>query len=248
MQRLIIEGGRRLEGEIAVHGAKNAVLPILAATLLGGSSTLSNCPALSDVDAAGRILQTLGCTLKRQADRISVDAHSVEFREIPETLMREMRSSILFLGPILARCGRARLSFPGGCELGARPIDLHIEGLRRLGAVISEEHGYLNCSVRGRLHGAEITLPFPSVGATETSCSPPSPHRDARFFTMRPGNRKSVTLPTFSIPAAAASRWREIGSLSKEWNRSIAVITGSFPTGSRRRPTSVQALPPAAKR
>lgn len=167
MQRLLIEGGRRLEGEIPIHGAKNAVLPILAATLLGGRCTLSNCPALSDVDAACRILQTLGCTLERQEDRISVDARSVRFRELPDSLMREMRSSILFLGPILARCGRARLSFPGGCELGARPIDLHIEGLRRLGAVISEEHGYLDCTVDDRLHGAEITLPFPSVGATE---------------------------------------------------------------------------------
>ena len=125
MQRLLIDGGRRLEGEVPIHGAKNAVLPILAATLLGGRSTLYNCPALSDVDAAGKILAMLGCILERQDDRITVDARDITYLDLPEQLMREMRSSILFLGAILARCGRACLSFPGGCELGARPIDLH---------------------------------------------------------------------------------------------------------------------------
>ncbi len=167
MQRLLIDGGRRLEGEVPIHGAKNAVLPILAATLLGGRSTLYNCPALSDVDAAGKILAMLGCILERQDDRITVDARDITYLDLPEQLMREMRSSILFLGAILARCGRACLSFPGGCELGARPIDLHIEGLRRLGASIVEEHGCLRCRIDGRFRGAEITLPFPSVGATE---------------------------------------------------------------------------------
>ena len=150
MQRLLIDGGRRLEGEVPIHGAKNAVLPILAATLLGGRSTLYNCPALSDVDAAGKILAMLGCILERQDDRITVDARDITYLDLPEQLMREMRSSILFLGAILARCGRACLSFPGGCELGARPIDLHIEGLRRLGASIVEEHGCLRCRIDGR--------------------------------------------------------------------------------------------------
>ncbi len=167
MQRLLIDGGRRLTGEVPIHGAKNAVLPILAATLLGSRSTLENCPTLSDVAAAEKILVMLGCVLERSGDRITVDAANVRYRDLPEELMREMRSSILFLGAILARCGKARLSFPGGCELGARPIDLHIEGLRRLGATIVEEHGYLNCEVKGRFVGAQITLPFPSVGATE---------------------------------------------------------------------------------
>jgi len=167
-QRLVINGGRRLEGELAVQGAKNSVLPLLsAAVLVRGESVLHNCPQLTDVDAACRILTCIGCRCERSGGTICVDASAVSGYEIPEKLMREMRSSIMFLGPILSRTGRCRLSFPGGCELGARPIDLHISALRQMGAVITEEHGILDCRAEKGLRGAKITLSFPSVGATE---------------------------------------------------------------------------------
>jgi len=167
MERLIIKGGNRLCGEITVQGAKNSALPILAGALLGKRTVLHNCPELSDVTAACDILKTLGCRVRREGKTLMIDASCASYCHPPETLMREMRSSILFLGAMLARFSTARVSFPGGCELGARPVDMHIDGLRRLGAVIREEGGFLYCSVDKPLCGCEITLPFPSVGATE---------------------------------------------------------------------------------
>ncbi len=167
-RKLIVNGGRRLEGELKVHGAKNSALPLLSAAVLAhGETVLHNCPELTDVDAACRILTHLGCRCKRSGGTVTVDATNVSGYEIPDSLMREMRSSIVFLGAVLGRTGRCRLSFPGGCELGARPIDLHLAALRQMGAEIVEEHGYLDCTAAGGLHGTKITLSFPSVGATE---------------------------------------------------------------------------------
>lgn len=150
-----------------MHGAKNSVLPILAATLLTGESVLHNCPALSDVDAACHILTYLGCTIERVQNSIIIHSDQLTGCDIPDHLMREMRSSVVFLGAIIAQCGKARVSLPGGCELGPRPIDLHLDALRKLGATIQDDHGYLQCRVEKKLQGATITLPFPSVGATE---------------------------------------------------------------------------------
>ncbi len=167
-RKLIVNGGRRLEGELTVHGAKNSALPLLSASVLAhGETVLHNCPCLTDVDAACRILSTLGCRCRRSGGTVSVEASNVTGSEIPDNLMREMRSSIVFLGAVLGRTGRCKLSFPGGCELGARPIDLHLSSLEKMGAVITEEHGYLDCTAENGLHGAKITLSFPSVGATE---------------------------------------------------------------------------------
>lgn len=167
-RKLIVNGGRRLEGELSVHGAKNSALPLLSAAVLAhGETVLHNCPCLTDVDAACRILSTLGCRCRRSGGTVTVDASNVTGSEIPDNLMREMRSSIVFLGSVLGRCGRCRLSFPGGCELGARPIDLHLAAMKQMGAEITEEHGYIDCVAENGLHGAKITLSFPSVGATE---------------------------------------------------------------------------------
>ncbi|MEY8386456.1 UDP-N-acetylglucosamine 1-carboxyvinyltransferase [Oscillospiraceae bacterium 38-13] len=167
MSQFIIRGGRRLRGEASLQGAKNSVLPILAATLLTADQVeLRGCPRLRDVDASVRILQALGCQAHWEGDTLLADTRGLEGCAISDALMREMRSSAIFLGAILARCGQAELSYPGGCELGPRPIDLHLSGLRALGAEIDDAGGVLHCKA-ARLVGREIVLSLPSVGATE---------------------------------------------------------------------------------
>lgn len=164
-----IEGGRPLCGSVRAQGSKNAVLPMLAACVACGcEAELMNCPELSDVTAASDILEHLGCSVSRDGDIINVDSRGVNRYDIPDRLMREMRSSVLFLGAILARTGQAVLSAPGGCRLGERPIDLHLSALRALGARIDEQGGRLDCHAEG-LRGALIDLSFPSVGATENA-------------------------------------------------------------------------------
>ncbi len=167
-QKLIVSGGKRIEGEIAVHGAKNAALPLLSATVLvNGECVLHNCPRLTDIDAACRILSHIGVKCRREGGTVITNAQGVSGCEVPVSLMREMRSSIVFLGAMLGRMGHCRLSYPGGCELGPRPIDLHLSALKSMGAVIEERYGYLECSAPSGLCGTAITLSFPSVGATE---------------------------------------------------------------------------------
>ena len=170
MEYYEINGGRRLSGEVAIHGAKNSVLPLLCATLLArGVSVLHNCPNLSDVDASIAILRHLGCRVEREGNSVTVDASQLSRSDVPDELMREMRSSVIFLGAILARTGEADVSMPGGCELGPRPIDLHLAALRRLGAEIDQQGGRLRCTGGHSLRGAEIVLTLPSVGATENA-------------------------------------------------------------------------------
>ena len=177
MSYYVVQGGQTLRGSVPISGAKNSVLPILAATLLnGGRNVLHNCPDLRDVRSAIQILEHLGCKVSREGDTVTVDSTVVDRWDVPHELMREMRSSVIFLGPILARCGRARLSLPGGCDIGQRPIDLHLTALRKLGAVIREQGGDILCEASD-LQGRDIILSFPSVGATEntlltaTACS-----------------------------------------------------------------------------
>ena len=165
-----IAGGNRLSGSVTVQGAKNAVLPIMAASVLApGETELLNVPTLRDVNTTIRILRGLGCSVEREGDAVYIDSRPMSRSEIPHSLMRELRSSVIFLGALLARCGHARLSMPGGCELGPRPIDLHLMALRALGAEIDERGGDLICSAPSGLRGAGIALPMPSVGATENA-------------------------------------------------------------------------------
>lgn len=167
MSKLIIEGGNRLEGTIKIGGAKNAILPLLAATVLTSKKCdIHNCPNIADVYVTQKILEHLGCRVIKDGDTISVDSSTADCFEVPEKLMREMRSSIVFLGAIAARFGKAVMSSPGGCELGPRPIDIHLSALRKMGMKIIEKNGLLICDAKN-LSGADIILALPSVGATE---------------------------------------------------------------------------------
>lgn len=169
MNKIIVNGGKKLNGEISVQGAKNSVLPILVATLLvDGVSVIHNCPYLSDVDATIKILRYLGCTVSREGHTVTVDSSTMCRQDVPDSLMREMRSSIVFLGGIIGRTGKAILSTPGGCEIGLRPIDLHLSAMEQFGAKVTTENGFIVCSAEERgLCGNRIVLSFPSVGATE---------------------------------------------------------------------------------
>lgn len=168
MSKLVINGGRRLEGELTLHGAKNSALPLLAASMLPSSPViLDRVPMLSDVHASAAILTHLGCTVHRDGDSMEIIPLPDCADHIPERLMREMRSSIVFLGAMLAKAGQARLCLPGGCELGPRPIDLHLQALRQMGVEIVEDGCALYCHAPKGLRGARIALSFPSVGATE---------------------------------------------------------------------------------
>ncbi|SHI94754.1 UDP-N-acetylglucosamine 1-carboxyvinyltransferase [Thermoclostridium caenicola] len=168
MSNLVITGGSRLCGIIEVPGAKNAVLPVLAATLLNkGTSILENCPELDDVTTMLEILGALGCGIRREGSRIEVDASRLTASSIPEALARKMRSSIIILGALLARCGEVHVSYPGGCEIGLRPIDMHLKALSQMGAQIDGINDGILCCRAEKLTGCEILLDYPSVGATE---------------------------------------------------------------------------------
>ena len=164
---LTIAGGRPLSGCVRISGAKNAVLPLLAATAAQpGEYRLERCPALSDVDATADILTHLGCAVRRAPGVIEVDSRGLCRSRIPRQMMLRLRSSVIFLGPLLARCGEAGLWLPGGCCIGARPIDLHLRALREMGVCVEQSGEALHCRC-DRLRGGVIRLPYPSVGATE---------------------------------------------------------------------------------
>lgn len=169
MQKFVIEGGRRLSGELRLQGSKNSALPIMAAALLcGDECVLRDCPALTDIYAASRIINYVGRRCTFSENTAVIESGTIVRTEIPESLMHEMRSSIIFMGAMLGRVGECIVSVPGGCELGPRPIDMHISALRKMGVEIVSEGGRIVCRVpKGRIRGAKLTLAFPSVGATE---------------------------------------------------------------------------------
>ena len=168
MSEYIVQGGRKLYGKVLLQGAKNSALPILAASLIvRGNSIIHNCPDLSDVRAALKILESLGCSCFFKDNTVTIDSSCVTSSFVSESLMREMRSSVVFLGAMLARNSFATITAPGGCELGPRPIDLHLKAIAELGYSITEEDGYITCKRDRNIDFAEITLNFPSVGATE---------------------------------------------------------------------------------
>jgi len=167
MTKLIINGGARLEGELKVQGAKNATLPILAAALLTEEPVIVyNWPAISDVYNMLSILEHIGAQVEYEKDRLVIDTRRAQRWEMPDRLAKEIRSSIFMIGPILARFRMARFTYPGGCEIGSRPIDLHLRGLRSLGVNVTEAGGHIMCEGL-HLRGGDIHLDYPSVGATE---------------------------------------------------------------------------------
>jgi UDP-N-acetylglucosamine 1-carboxyvinyltransferase len=167
MYKIIVEGGRRLQGDVTISGAKNAALPILMSSLLAdGMNTYTNVPILRDIDSVKELLSALGARVETEGQEVRIDAGGVENHEADYELVRKMRASILVLGPLLARLKKARVSLPGGCAIGARPIDLHLKGLRRLGATIELNHGYVEASAE-KLIGAEIYFDVATVTGTE---------------------------------------------------------------------------------
>ena len=167
MNALRIHGGRRLTGEWRVHSAKNAVLPIMAASILTGEATrLEGCPELVDVAYMADILRTLGCRIHSGDGALTIDPQGLNRHEMPDALAKKIRSSIFLLGSILARFRKATVTFPGGCEIGLRPIDLHLSGLRQLGVDVREEGGLIRCDGR-HMRAGTVHFDYPSVGATE---------------------------------------------------------------------------------
>ena len=169
MDKIIVAGGRRLEGEVAVSGSKNAALPILISSLLTAEPcSYRGIPDLMDIKTALKLLKSLGVTIdeERGSGCATLEASTIGKLEAPYELVKTMRASFLVLGPLLARFGQARVSTPGGCAIGARPIDLHLKGLAAMGAEIDQVHGYIEAKAK-KLKGAKIYLDIPSVGATE---------------------------------------------------------------------------------
>lgn len=167
MSKLIIQGGKELEGEVQISGSKNAALPIIAGTvLIKGKTTLYNVPNIQDVQTMFEIIKDIGGKVTKKNNKIIIDTSKIHTYEIPETLMRKMRSSVILAGAIIGKYKKANFSYPGGCEIGSRPIDLHLKGFEKLGINIKEEYGEIICET-DKIVGTQIHLDFPSVGATE---------------------------------------------------------------------------------
>ncbi len=167
MSKFIIQGGKKLEGEVKISGSKNAALPIIAATvLIKGKTTLYNVPNIQDVQTMFEIIEDIGGKVNKKNNKVMIDTSKIHTYEIPEELMRKMRSSVILAGAIIGRYNKANFSYPGGCEIGSRPIDLHLKGFEKLGINIKEEYGEIICNTE-KILGTQIHLDFPSVGATE---------------------------------------------------------------------------------
>ena len=167
MSSYIIEGGKRLAGEVKVSGSKNASLPIIAASILNpGITRLYNIPNIHDTQITLEILRYLGCKVKKHNGKIEINSKNITKREIPEHLMNQMRSTVILAGAILGRFKEAKFSYPGGCDIGARPIDLHLAAFKKIGVNIIEDSGFIICKAE-KIVGTNINLDFPSVGATE---------------------------------------------------------------------------------
>ena len=169
MSDYIIEGGKRIEGEVEISGSKNAALPIIAATILnGGKTTLYNVPNIHDTQMMFEILRKLGGTVTKKSNKVIIDTSKIDKYEIPEDLMRQMRSSVIFVGSLVGKHRKVTFSYPGGCDIGTRPIELHLKAFEKLGININKNYGNIACSC-DKIIGEKIDLDFPSVGTTENA-------------------------------------------------------------------------------
>lgn len=167
MKSYIIDGGKKLQGEVNISGSKNASLPIIAATILNANTTkLHNVPKIQDTQITLEILKILGCKIRKNSDKIEINSRYINKTQIPEDLMRQMRSTVILAGAILGRFKEVTFSYPGGCEIGSRPIDLHLSAFKKMGIQVEETSGFIRCSC-DKIQSADINLDFPSVGATE---------------------------------------------------------------------------------
>jgi UDP-N-acetylglucosamine 1-carboxyvinyltransferase len=208
VDKIVIRGGRKLKGTVKIGGAKNAVLPIMTACLLSrGVSVIRNVPMLADVETMKSVLEGLGARVSQRGRTIRVDTSSVTGDEAPYELVRTMRASVYVLGPLLASSGRARVSLPGGCAWGPRPVDLHIRAMHELGAKIEIDHGYIMAEA-GKLDGSTIRFSMPSVGATANTMMAASRARGRTVIVN-------------------AAREPEITALADFLNRMGAVVTGA---------------------
>ena len=169
MSSYIIEGGHKLEGTVKISGSKNSALPIIAATILNaGKTVLYNVPNIQDTQMMYKILETLGAKIEKKNGKIKIDTSKIEKYEIPPELMHKMRSSVILAGALLGRYKKAIFSYPGGCDIGSRPIDLHLKSFEKLGIQVNQNHGNIECNAE-KIQGEKIDLDFPSVGATENA-------------------------------------------------------------------------------
>lgn len=242
MERLVINGGKRLEGRVKISGAKNAVLPIIAATLLGKGqpSRLEEVPNLEDVHTISRVVEAMGIKTQfnEEEHTLTIDATELSCWEAPYELVRKMRASFLIMGPLLARLGHSRISLPGGCAIGTRPIDLHLKGFEALGARIEIGHGFIDASAPNGLKGARIYLDFPSVGATENIMMAASLAEGTTILENPAQEPEIIDLANFLNVMGAKVRGAGTNLIKIEGVDQLkGLFTRSFPTGSRQEPT-----------
>jgi UDP-N-acetylglucosamine 1-carboxyvinyltransferase len=230
MDKIIVEGGRSLEGEVKISGAKNAALPILISSLLtDGWNTYTNVPDLMDIRSTKDLLLNLGARVKTDKDTVQIDARGVGNHEAPYDLVRKMRASILVLGPLVARLKKARVSLPGGCAIGARPINLHLKGLARLGARIELKHGYVEATA-DRLKGEEIYMDISTVTGTENLMMAAALAKGTTVLNNAAGEPEVVAL---------ADVLNRMGAKIKGAGTSVITIEGV----SKLQPVSVKIIP-----
>src|SRR5574340_374804 len=215
MDQIVIEGGRPLRGEVRTSGAKNAALPILSSTILGGECVLSNMPRVVDVLTMGKLLGMLGITVTHEGDRTVVRAHDITSTEAPYDLVRTMRASVLVLGPLVARLGEAKVSLPGGCAIGSRPVNFHLAGLEKMGATVEIEPGYIKATPR-RLKGARIYFDTPSVTGTENLMMA----AELAEFLVKRGARIAASPSRCSSRPGSASRASGCKTTTSAWRPS----------------------------
>jgi UDP-N-acetylglucosamine 1-carboxyvinyltransferase len=229
MDKIIVKGNSQLQGRVEVSGAKNAALPILFATLLTENKVIFNkLPKLQDIKSTLNLLEMLGVTIASDQEVTSVCAKEVKNLVADYDVVRKMRASILVLGPLLARYHQAQVSLPGGCAIGARPVDLHLSGMEALGAAITIESGYVKAECKGGLKGAHIDLDFPSVGATENIMMAACLAEGETIIEMRQRSQRSLILEIFLIQLALKSLVMELVSLRYEVKKKLAAAKRKF--------------------